>query len=785
MTSEHTRHVWPLVDGVPLLSAGDQVHLVGIGGAGMSGLARVLAARGLMVSGSDRSPTAAVEALRNAGIVVSVGHDRSHVPPGCTLVVRSPAVPDGNPELIAARDAGIPITKRAPLLGALMDAGLGVAVAGTHGKTTTSGLLAYALTLAGLDPTYFVGGEVLDLGTNASAGGGPHVVVEADEYDRSFHHGHPEFAVVTSIELDHPDIYPNLVDVIESFTVFASRVRSGGRIIANGQSAAVAQALRDVPARVEYYAVGEPPANLDVRWRASRVASDTEHQVIEVTRDGAPFGRYEFRLPGEHNVGNALAVVAAADALGVADDAVREALRTYRGAARRFQVAGRAMGVTVIDDYAHHPTEIEATLAAARERFPESRLWAIVEPHTYSRVAALAPHYAPALSAADAVLVTPIYAAREQPLPGVTAAAIASGVPGAVLAADLADAAATAALGSLSGDVLLFMGAGDITEASRDCLSQLRQRAVAQLESRADAIGLGGDRPTEKDLAGYTSLRVGGPADLVVRVGDKADLAGWFTLAAEMGVPCRVIGRGSNLLAADGGVPGLVIVNRCEGWTVEDLGDGTAVVVADSGVSLAALGGALARAGWAGIEAGIGIPGSVGAGVVTNAGAHGWSMADSVVSCEVLLADGQREERGRDDLEFEYRRSALSGRTDALALSVRLAVHADEPDLIAGRIAAYASQRRATQPREASAGSMFKNPSGDFAGRLIEACGLKGHTIGGAQISQTHANFFVNLGGATAADVNALVRLARSRVREQFGVELELEIERIGVPDAR
>jgi UDP-N-acetylmuramate--L-alanine ligase/UDP-N-acetylenolpyruvoylglucosamine reductase len=779
--------VWPAAPGVPALRVGDQVHLVGIGGAGMSGLARVLAARGLVVSGSDRSPSDTLDALREAGLTVFVGHDRAHVPPGCTLVVRSPAVPDGNPELDAARAAGIPITKRAALMGALMDAGVGLAVAGTHGKTTTTGLLAYILTLAGLDPTFFVGGDVLELGTNARAGIGPHVVVEADEYDRTFHYGHPHIAIVTSLELDHPDVYSDLDEVVESFRVFASHVRPDGLLIVNAASAAVLSAVDGAQAAIEGYAVDgdSAPAGTDLVWRAHDLETGGHRQVFEIEYRGASLGTFELLLPGRHSVGNALAAVAAAHSLGVSLEVMREALATYRGAERRFQELGRAMGVRVIDDYAHHPTEIAATLQAARERFSHGRLWAIVEPHTYSRVEALASGFGPALAGADRVIVTPIYAARETAAPGVSAGLIAAGVSGAELAGGLEDAADRAAQGAERGDILLFMGAGDITLASRRCLFALRRRAVDELEQLAAARQLGGERAEDTALAGYTSLRVGGPADLVVRVRSVDDLAGWHRLAGELDVPRRILGRGSNVLVADRGIQGLILINRCESWAVAPLGDDTAIVHADSGVTLAALGSSLAQLGWAGVEAGIGIPGSVGAGVVTNAGAHGWSMSDCVESCDVLVPAGEERVWGHEELRFGYRESALSHRVDCVVLRAHLRVTRAAPTAIAERMARHTKQRRATQPRSASAGSMFKNPAGDYAGRLIEACGLKGLTVGAARISEVHANFFVNLGGATSSDVEALVGIARDRVREQFGVELELEIERLGADGVR
>jgi UDP-N-acetylmuramate--alanine ligase len=777
--------LWPTIAALPSLYPGDHVHLVGVGGAGMSGLARVLSALGLVVSGSDRTDSGVLAALAAEGITVRVGHDAGSLPPDVVLVVRSPAVPDDNAELVAARARGIAVTKRAVMLGALVDARSAVAVAGTHGKTTTAGLVAVILEVAGWAPTFFIGGEAPDLGTNARAGSGQHLVLEADEYDRSFLHGRPLVAVVTGIEHDHPDIYPDLDAVVTAFRAFLSAVRSDGRVIARAGSASVHAALSATTVPVERYWVEgdpEPAPNATVTWRAVNVTASAERQGFDVWRGPEVYGTFAIRLPGSHNVANALAAIAVAAALDVPIDAVRDALERYRGVARRFEVIGRVGGITVVDDYAHHPTEIAATLEAARGRFA-GRVWALVQPHTFSRVAALGDDFATALAAADRVVLTPVYAARERPLAGADATRIADGVPGAVVAPDLAAAARIAAADARTGDVLLFMGAGDITTASRDCLGRLAHRSVAALLDVARARGLQGDVQLDAPLAPYTSLRVGGPAAAVVRVRTVDALVGWRRLATEHDVPIRVIGRGSNVLVGDSGFHGLVLVNRCETWVVEPLGDDGAVVRADSGVTLAALGHHLARGGWAGLEAGIGIPGTVGGAVVTNAGAHGWSMGDSVSWVEVLEMDGVVRRRPPDDLAFTYRGSALKGDATRCVLRVGLTVTRATPSAVQERIDRFIARRRATQPTAPSAGSTFRNPRGDAAGRLIDAAGLKGTTRGGAQISPVHANFIVNTGGATAADVTYLIDLIRRTVRRRFGITLELEIEPIGARD--
>ena len=790
---------WPAGCGAPALAAGDAVHVVGIGGAGMQALATLLLARGVAVSGSDRADGPALRRLADAGARVHVGHDAAHLSGGAALVVVTAALPDGNPEVAAARAAGIPVVKGKQLLGALVDAGRGVGVAGTHGKTTTTGLLGHIVRRAGIDATVVVGGDVPDLGGSAVAGTADVVVYEADEYDRSFLFGRPAAAVITNVEHDHPDIYPTIDDVVAAFRAFSASIAAGGRLIAVADSAVVDAVVADAAATVERYGLaagGDAPSH--GWWAVDRTAS-SDGQAFDLVRDGAALGRFTTRLPGDHNVANAVAAIAAAAALGIEPAAARAAVADYRGVGRRFEVVGAAGGVTVVDDYAHHPTEIAATIAAARGRYPGRRIWAIWQPHTFSRIALLADDFAARLAAADRVVVTPVYGARESGSDA-DGGAIAARIAGATAAADLAAAAAVVAAEAAAGDVALFLGAGDLPRASRAAVRGLARRAAADVATAGAAAGLGGDVLGPAPLAEHTSLRVGGPADLAVRVRRVDDLAGWWLLSWRLGAPVRVLGRGTNVLVADAGLPGVALLNRCEAWRlVADDGacergatdgppppDGaaTARVVAESGVTLAALAQQLARQGWAGLEASVGIPGSVGAGVVTNAGAHGWAMADSLVWAEVVAPDGGRARWDVGRLALDYRASALKHDDRHLVLRAVLRVARDDPAAIQARIASNHAHRRRTQPTAPSVGSVFKNPPGDAAGRLIEAAGLKGRAHGGARISPVHANFFVNEGGARAADLRALIDAARRAVWAHDGVRLELEIEPLGDDDA-
>jgi UDP-N-acetylmuramate--alanine ligase len=433
------------------------VHFVGIGGIGMSGLAEILHAAGVAVSGCDARSTAITDGLSAHGIAVSIGHDPSHVA-GVELLVTTSAMKPGNPEVDEARSQGIRILKRAELLGEIVNAGRGVGIAGTHGKTTTSAMVSVVLEEAGLDPTVIVGGMVRNLSTNAKSGKGELIVVEADEYDRSFHQLHPEIAVVTNVEADHLEYYGSLDHILESFRTFLAGVREGGVVIGCVDDAAVVKLLENLPQRVVRYGLGEHAELRAVDLRFS------EHGTgFDVRESGQSLGFFKLFVPGEHNVRNALAAIAVGRAIGLDAAAISSGLSKFLGVDRRFQVVGSWNGAVLVDDYAHHPTEIRATLAAARGGYPERRIVALFQPHLYSRTRDFATEFAAALSEADVALLAPIYAAREEPVAGVSAQLIADEADDVELI-DRDNEGIVTELRKrlLPNDLLIVMGAGDV-----------------------------------------------------------------------------------------------------------------------------------------------------------------------------------------------------------------------------------------------------------------------------------------------------------------------------------
>lgn len=453
-------------------------HLVGIGGAGLSAIARVLLESGQLVSGSDEQETEFTARLRASGVRIFIGHAAQNIA-GAELVLVSSAVASANPEVVAAVQAGLPVVKRQDFVGGMMAERVGLAIAGTHGKTTTAALTAYLLSRAGQQPSFIVGGLISDLDTNARHGTGLPFVVEADEYDRMFLGLRPTVAVVTNVEHDHPDCYPTFAEMQAAFDEFAALVPAQGVLIVCNDDAgarALAQSARKRGTRVVTYGL-----QTGADWRAELLQPNSAGGCdFLVSHAGRELGLARTRLAGDHNVCNALAALAAVDYCGVPFATALPALRAFRGVGRRFEVKGEVHGITVVDDYAHHPTEIRATLASARQRFPGRPLWAMFQPHTYSRTRALMANFASSFGDADHVVVSDIYSAREAS----DAALSSADLIGAMQHADaryvggLEAAAHTLAQRMRPGDVLLTLGAGTSHKVGELVLAELRHAMV-------------------------------------------------------------------------------------------------------------------------------------------------------------------------------------------------------------------------------------------------------------------------------------------------------------------
>jgi UDP-N-acetylmuramate--alanine ligase len=443
------------------------VHMVGIGGCGMSGLAALLHRRGWTVSGTDRASSIALARLAAAGVKISTRQTGAEIPPGTGLVVASAAVPADHPELAAARSRGLPIMKYAELLGHVMARHVGIAISGTHGKSTTSAWLTYVLKRAGLDPSFVIGAGVDQLDGSSGVGDGAHFVAEACEYDRSFLNLRPNSAAILNIEEDHLDCYANLDAIRATFVAFAERVSPQGLLLLNADDPATPQIAANHRGRVQTFGLDRP-----ADWQATNLTLIDGRHECTLRHDGQDLGRVHVGLAGRHNVANALAVAALATDCGVPGDVVRDGLATFRGARRRLEFRGEVRGVRILDDYAHHPTEIRATLAAAQELYSPRQLWCIFQPHQHSRTRFLLEDFAHSFTAADHVVVPTIYFVRDSARDRETVSAsdlveriVAQGGDAThiadfdIIVDRLADALQP-------GDVVITMGAGDIWEVA-------------------------------------------------------------------------------------------------------------------------------------------------------------------------------------------------------------------------------------------------------------------------------------------------------------------------------
>jgi UDP-N-acetylmuramate--alanine ligase len=444
-----------------LLGSIQNLHFMGAGGVGMCGLAEVLIGHGLTVSGCDLSDSERTERLSRLGARLWLGHDASHLS-GADALVTSAAVAADHPEVAAARRAGLPVVSRAELLAELLRRRQGIAVAGTHGKTTTSAMIACLLTRAGLDPTAVIGGKVRLFDSHARFGNGPVMVCEADEFDRSFLHLSPVWSVLTNVEPEHLECYGSVTALEEAFVTFANLTAFYGAVLACSDDPTVARLLPQINRRVVTYGLSSPA------WiRGEITCAEPGRTGLLVHAGDEILGEVTLPTTGRHNALNALAAIAVARELKVEFDQLSEHLAGFSGVGRRFETVGERGGVTVVDDYAHHPTEVRATIAAARQSFPDRRLVAVFQPHLFSRTRDLAGQFGEALATAEVVVVLPVYAARETPIDGVTAELVSQAVRRSQSTQVLDAQSFAAALELLSelleaGDLLLTMGAGDV-----------------------------------------------------------------------------------------------------------------------------------------------------------------------------------------------------------------------------------------------------------------------------------------------------------------------------------
>jgi UDP-N-acetylmuramate--alanine ligase len=748
------------------------IHLIGVAGSGMSGLALLLLGMGHKVSGSDRVTTKETERMQGVGLLFSSPHTAAAVK-GADIVVYSSAIKSDNPAYSAAKKAKISLLRRAECLAAILHTKQGIVISGTHGKTTTSSMTAHVLREAGQKPSHYVGAEIPILGANAKwSEDGEYMVAEGDESDGTLALYQPRHSVILNIEAEHLDFYRDIEHIKEVFSKLAEQTT--GKLVYCAEDPVASEVCAHREHAVSY-------GWEDADYTATDVRDLKGSSAFTVKRKGEVLGDVELGIPGNHNILNALAALALADSCGAEFLLVSRALATFAGAKRRFETKYFSPNYRIIDDYGHHPSELAATLQTARSLKPK-RLVVLFQPHRYTRTKALADDFGKVLQKADLVFITDVYAASEKPLKGISGQTLvdAMKVHGDVPATYLPDLAkAHHAIGHAlqPGDLLITLGAGNVHEAGTRLAADLK--ILEEMRGLMPAGEI--DGKLYEPMNRHTTLLVGGPAQYWIEPHSFYGFAFLVDYCRQRGIPVRVVGRGSNLLVRDGGIRGAVI--HPTGGVFSEVSVGTrGEITAGAGVRLKKLASIAGGSGIGGFEWMEGIPGNVGGALRMNAGAMGMETFDQVVRVTFLDEDGVIRTREREEIVSQYRNVPELRRN--FALQAVFKGKADSAENIKERWDASREKRKASQPIAASAGCTFKNLEQLPAGRVIDSLGLKGSTCGHAAVSEVHGNFVVNQGGASALEILTLIEFIQDKALEERNVTLETEIKILGEDEA-
>src|SRR3989442_2522073 len=637
-----------------------RIHLVGVAGSGMSGLAALLIEFGHTVSGSDKVTTMETDRLQRLGLHFYEQH-RPEEADAAELVVFSSAIKNDNPVLVSGRGSGKPVVRRAEALAAIMHAKRGIVIAGMHGKTTTSAMTAHVLREGGVHPSHYIGGEIPILGTNAHWDPrGEYFVAEGDESDGTLRCFHPEHSLILNIEEEHLDFYSDLAAIEK---VFAQLIeQTSGTVFYNADEPNAARLCAKREGAVSY------GFSEEAHYRGIDVELRDFGSVFCVDRCGGKLGEATLNVPGEHNVLNALGVIAVASELGIPFEKIAASLRKFEHARRRFEVKYESDRFLLIDDYAHHPTEIRATLKTARA-MGRKRVLAMFQPHRYSRTKALCREVGSAFDEADRVVVTDVYPASEQPIPGISGQRIVDemvkrGHRGASYQPRFERVHCDIGNALDVGDFVFSLGAGHIYEQLSILGADL---GIA--EKLKAVVGEEGDVRLYELLSKHTTLRVGGPAQFWVEPRNEKAFADLIRFCRDENLPLFAMGRGSNLLVRDGGIRGVVVHPR--GGDFDKIQVNSSEITAGAGVKLREIAYAARASNLGGLEWMEGIPGAVGGALRMNAGAMGAQTFESVTRIRYLDAEGNPHVKDRDELEVFYRRFPLLENNFAISATFR------------------------------------------------------------------------------------------------------------------
>ena len=745
----------------------ERIHLIGVAGAGMSGLARMLLEMGHLVSGCDRVTSEETERLQQAGLAFSCPHNPDAVK-DAEVVIYSSAIREDNVALAAARKNGITCMRRAECLAAILNGKKGVVVAGTHGKTTTSSLTAHLLREGRLRPCHYVGAEIPVLGANAHWNeDSEYLVAEGDESDGTLVNYLPEHSIILNIEAEHLDFYRDLDHIKEVFHTLCKQTR--GKIFYCKNDPGACDVCSQYSNSVSY-------GWQDADYTATDMTVKRGRTLYTINYKGEPLGRVELGIPGRHNVLNSLAATAAALEMGCDFTSITRGLASFAGARRRFETKYLSQNYRVVDDYGHHPTEIAATLQTAQSLKPQ-RLVVLFQPHRYTRTKLLRDDFGKVLQAVDKLYVADVYPASEPPIPGISGQTIVDAVTenGPVEAQFLPNLAlAHHVVGNelRPGDLFLTLGAGNVHETGSRIARDLCLMAAMAAECGNDL-----NYRLYEPMSRHTTLGVGGEAQYWIEPHTFEAMQAVVNFFKDRNLPVQIVGRGSNLVVRNGGIRGAVI--HPASGIFEKLELQGNHIVAGAGVKLKKLASFAASHGISGFEWMDGIPGCVGGSLRMNAGCMGGDMWSVFRSATALTEDGELVEFEKDHMKGAQYRLIPEFDTNMVMQATFAGTPADA-QAIGAATDEFRARRSSSQPKEPSAGCTFVNPDEIPAGKLIEELGLKGYAIGGAKVSEKHANFIVNTGNASATDVTQLIDFIREKAKAERGITLRTEVHVVG-----
>lgn len=769
-----------------MLDKKKNIHFVGVGGIGMSGIAQILLEMGHNVSGSDIEKSRITERLEAMGGRMYAGHRASNLPEGLDILVYSSSITPDNPEMKEGLRRKAGVMHRARMLGEIFNRKKGIAVSGTHGKTTTTSLISVMLENARLGPTAIIGGEIGRFNGNAKLGTGPYAVAEADESDGSFVYLKPLYAVITNMEMEHLDHFKSLEHIHASYRAFIDNIKAGGTVFYNAEDMNTRIAMKGFRKTREGFGFSK---NADMYPISIKMEGfNTSFRCVYKNK---VLGTVNLKIPGRHNILNAMAAILVGLKLGIGFREITRSIKDFDGAKRRFQLRADAGGVLLIDDYAHHPTEIRAVLEACRNWKPK-RIVAIFQPHRFSRTKFLADEFGRCFNGADKLILTDIYAASEKAIKGVSIMNVYDKVKenGIADVTVLKKEAIPEHVMRIKrpGDMILVLGAGDIKNVA-DSLSGMlnKDTALSTGCSRNEELmaelkrEVRGRIAAGEKLSRRTSFKIGGRSEIWVEPADIKDLRNTLIFVARHKMPMFIIGNGSNVLASDDGFNGMLVHLGSEPFRRIRIAG--AKVTVGAGFSLPKLVRTACEHGLGGMESLVGIPGTTGGAIYMNAGGHKnpayRNIGELITSLKVMDYRGKVKTLKREDLVFGYRSSNLDR---YIILEAELKLDRSERTGLISSCSSFLKMKKEKQALDfPSAGCVFKNPDNSqfTCAQMIDMLNLKGKRIGGAEVSRKHANFIINRGNASCKDVLELADFIKGKVKENYGIDLELEVKLI------